>query len=308
MRDRLAIVVLALFAAALIVWHWVWVLWGSIVASWGDYSSAVEWLDPGMLLLWALLLALYMSLGASVVLMGRPARPLIVGTSTGALLGVVLVLQARNFFGPNAGPSVYIWHYGVYVLAPIGSLVGAFLALLLGRRLGRPAVADNAQNASRSRVVPRFGKIAAVGGAILTSALLGFVAAWQLAQAKLAVYQTANVDHFSTYVVIQRFKGTQKSYEVALKDFLTSLDVQEKAGPGLISTQMLSVDRALTYSRLATLADARGDTESAAGYRAAAEALCPKLGWQTCSAKEIAEMADHADRASVWAPATERSR
>jgi hypothetical protein len=71
---------------------------------------------------------------------------------------------------------------------------------------------------------------------------------------------------------------------------------------GLFSGQAMPVDKALTYVRLALLASERNDLDAAAKYRAQAEALCPRLGWKSCSADEMSQVVRRLDAHSMWNP------
>jgi hypothetical protein len=149
------------------------------------------------------------------------------------------------------------------------------------------------------------GKVTAaalVTGTFVVGSLLGFGVSHVLCHDKLMAYEMANIDHISTYVTIQRFEGTAQTYEVSLGDFLVALDEQERAGPGLFSGQAVPVDKALTYIRLALLAAERNDFDAASKYRAQAERLCPRLGWKSCSADEMAQVVKRLDAHSMWNP------
>jgi hypothetical protein len=137
-------------------------------------------------------------------------------------------------------------------------------------------------------------------GAFIAGGLLGYVFSRQLFRISLAPYQMANIDHMATYVMIQRFQGTPQAYETALRDFLVALDAQDRAGPGLFSQNLTVVDRAMTYARLALIAAERNDPSSAAKYRSQAEALCPQIGWKSCSADEITRVVRLVDDRSMW--------
>ena len=138
--------------------------------------------------------------------------------------------------------------------------------------------------------------------AFIAGSMLGFSVSRELAQAKLTAYEMANVDHFSTYVMIQRFEGTPEAYEAALKDLLSALDQREHSGSPFLPPRIIFLDRALTYARLALLATARGDVETPARYRSQAEALCPKVEWKTCSADEFTRLVQRLDTRSMWNP------
>ena len=138
-------------------------------------------------------------------------------------------------------------------------------------------------------------------GTLIAGGVLGFGVSHMLCDAKLTSYELASVDNMSTFVMIQRFKGTPQAYEAALRAYLVVLDARERAGPGLFS-QYIEVDRAMVYARLAILAADRSDLSAAAQYRSRAEALCPHIGWKVCSAEEIVRMVRRLDEHSLWNP------
>jgi hypothetical protein len=149
------------------------------------------------------------------------------------------------------------------------------------------------------------GKLTATAiavGTFIAGGALGFGVSHELYHDKLIAYELANIDHMSTYVMIQRFQGTRQAYETSLRDLLVALDEQERAGPGLFSGRAVPVDRALTFIRLALLASDRNDLDAAAKYRAEAEALCPRLGWKSCSADEMTRIVQRLDEHSMWNP------
>jgi hypothetical protein len=151
--------------------------------------------------------------------------------------------------------------------------------------------------------VSKVSAIAIAVGAVIAGGLLGFGVSEQLLRNRLGAYEMANIDHLSTYVMIQRFQGTPEAYEAALRNFLAALDERERAGAGPFSSvQILAVDRALTYVRLALLAAERSDLNAAARYRSEAEALCPQMGWKSCSAEEMTEAVRRLDERSMWNP------
>ena len=146
------------------------------------------------------------------------------------------------------------------------------------------------------------GKVTATAialGTFLAGVLLGYGVSREFYRWKLTAYEMANIDHMSTYVMIQRSQGTPKTYEAALRDFLSALDEQERAGPGLFA-RAIPVDRVMTYIRLAMLAAEQNDLEAAAKYRSQAEALCPQLGWKSCSADEMTAVVRRLDEHSIW--------
>ena len=135
-------------------------------------------------------------------------------------------------------------------------------------------------------------------GTLIAGGLLGFLISRELFRMKLTAYEMVNIDHLSTYVTIQRFQGTREAYEASLHDLLVALDERERAGPGPLSSgQIISVDKALTYIRLALLATERNDFDAAAKYRAQAQAICPRAGWKSCSWDEMIRLVQRIGRA-----------
>ena len=51
--------------------------------------------------------------------------------------------------------------------------------------------------------------IALAIGALIVGGLMGFVVSREFFRAKLTAYEMANIDHLSTYVMIQRFQGNR---------------------------------------------------------------------------------------------------
>jgi hypothetical protein len=137
-RSGQVIVTAGLIAAATVAWHWIWLWYGELVTGWGGYSSELEWLDQAMLLLWALLLALGTALGILVAVLTRSNQPLLIALISGVVLGLALLLPAENHFTEHATLSTYVWTYGLYLMAPVGSLLGASIAVLAKRVLERP--------------------------------------------------------------------------------------------------------------------------------------------------------------------------
>jgi hypothetical protein len=139
-------------------------------------------------------------------------------------------------------------------------------------------------------------------GTFVAGALLGFGVSNMFYHAKLMAYEMIDIEYISNYVTIQHYEGTPQAYEIALRDYLSALNIRERAGPGPFSENALWVDRAMTYARLALLAADRKDLSAASTYRSQAEAQCPHLGWKSCSADEITKLVRRLDEHSIWNP------
>jgi len=134
-------------------------------------------------------------------------------------------------------------------------------------------------------------------GTFIAGVLLGVGGSRMMDKEKLMAYDMVDTEYMATRVEIQRSQGTPEAYEKALHEYLAALARRERAGPGFLS-QFIPVDRAMTYARLGLLAADRHDLAAAAKYRSQAEALCPKMGWKSCSADQITQVVQRIDERS----------
>ena len=138
-------------------------------------------------------------------------------------------------------------------------------------------------------------------GTFIAGVLLGFGGSHMIYKAKLMAYEMIDTEYMATYVEIQHYQGTPQTYESALRDYLEALERRERAGRGFLS-QAIPVSKAMTYARLALLAAERNDLSAASKYRSQAEALCPEIGWKSCSADVITRLVQRVDEHSIWKP------
>jgi hypothetical protein len=117
MNVRLVVALTAVLAVATPTWHGIWSVWSWLVVG-REYSRPFEWLDPPTLLLWALNFVVCAGLGFLVVAFARPARPLAIGAAVGLLFELSHRLFTRDYLAADL-------LYGLYVVAPLGSLTGA---------------------------------------------------------------------------------------------------------------------------------------------------------------------------------------
>ena len=121
MNARLCLVTTLLIVAAIPIWYGIWELWSWLVLDW-HYRQWVEALDPTRLLLWALHLVVCIGLGLFAVVVGQPKRPLVFGAVVGIVFELIQTFGTRDFVAPD-------FRYGLYVVAPLGSFLGAGIAL-----------------------------------------------------------------------------------------------------------------------------------------------------------------------------------
>jgi tetratricopeptide (TPR) repeat protein len=140
-------------------------------------------------------------------------------------------------------------------------------------------------------------------GTFVVGALAGYGVSEKFFRARLHAYQWTSVATMSNYVMAERFRGTPEAYEAALHEYLSALDTWKRADEGFTSPRALSVDKAMTYARLALLAADRNDASTAAKYWSQALALCPQIGWTTsCSADSFSELIHAVDDNSFMNP------
>ena len=138
-----------------------------------------------------------------------------------------------------------------------------------------------------------FVLVFAAGGGLGT--YLGF----RIAGGKAFADEMAQVAHYSAYLDAQLAKGNDAAYEEALRGYLALLDMRSRSASPMFSEKVYAVDTALTYARLSVLASKRGANDEAAAYLTKASALCPKLGWEDCSAATITQVAGRLDKRST---------
>ena len=68
----------------------------------------------------------------------------------------------------------------------------------------------------------------------------------------------------------------------------------------LLTERTLATDAALSYARLAALANKRGATQEAEQHAKQAVSYCPKIGWKACSIDEINYMVERLDKRGVF--------
>jgi tetratricopeptide (TPR) repeat protein len=134
---------------------------------------------------------------------------------------------------------------------------------------------------------------------LIAGAAAGAYLALRYAESKSRFDERMDVMHFSAYLSAQRSEGTDAAYEEALKAFLLVLDKRQGNWSPTWPDSVYAVDRALTYARLAMLARKRGAEKEAAEYTDQSVALCPRMGWQTCSGEQIAAAAARLDKTAL---------
>src|ERR1700693_6091030 len=106
--------------------------WGAIAANWGEYHLWASLFDPVQLLLWSFVAGLFVVFSFVFVILCTPAHPIKTSVILGTLGGASMFLLGKNYI-VTPSVAIYIWTWGVYLMAPMGALAGASLAPLLRR-------------------------------------------------------------------------------------------------------------------------------------------------------------------------------
>jgi hypothetical protein len=133
-RDRVVIVPAALLVAGIYAWPWLLLLWTQLFAP-RDHAAIFDWLHEPLLLLWGLLFTLSLVIGFLAIALARPGKPFLVAMVLGALLGLALLHGTRYGFTQYSTRWTRWWDYGLFLMAPVGSMAGASLTVLMQRRL-----------------------------------------------------------------------------------------------------------------------------------------------------------------------------
>jgi hypothetical protein len=125
----------------------------------------------------------------------------------------------------------------------------------------------------------------------------------KVSEARLSILNSSNADEMLRYAAVTHALGTSQAYEEALHELLRAIEAREKLDEpgGLAASPLaLSMDKVLTYARLALLATERNDPVSAARYWSNAQALCPALQWTSCTPDRLTGVLRQLDEHSVW--------
>lgn len=114
-------------------------------------------------------------------------------------------------------------------------------------------------------------------------ALGAWLAVEQFTRANAHLEDIGTIERMSSHVYAQRELGDSRAYEAALTDLLSSLERRDSQ-PGPISDEkVIATDVALTHTRLALLAEGRGDMIVARKHFDEAVAQCPSTFLKSCT-------------------------
>lgn len=107
-------------------------------------------------------------------------------------------------------------------------------------------------------------------------------------------------EYFGTHLEMQLDHGTDAAREDTIRAFI-ALNEKRMAHPNRVLTErLLATDAALSYARLAALANKRGATQEAEQHTKQAVSYCPKIGWKACSIEEINYIVERLDKRGIF--------
>ncbi len=138
---------------------------------------------------------------------------------------------------------------------------------------------------------------------VLTLALgiaIGFYVGSRAHEVMQAGGEMLESKYYATHMGMQLDHGTDAGREDMIRAFI-ALNEKHMARPSrLLTERMLATDAALSYARLAALANKRGAMQEATQHVKQAVSYCPKIGWKACSIEEINSMVERLDRQGIF--------
>ena len=128
----------------------------------------------------------------------------------------------------------------------------------------------------------------------------GFYFGARINQATAVAFDMAEFGYYVAHVDTQLSEGTDATREEAIHTFLALIEKRKARPNELFTEKILASDSALSYARLAALAQKRGATQEAQQYLKRAESFCPQIGWQECSAEKITYMVQRLDKQGIF--------
>ncbi|MBN8778801.1 MULTISPECIES: hypothetical protein [unclassified Thiobacillus] len=128
----------------------------------------------------------------------------------------------------------------------------------------------------------------------------GFYFGTGINKATAEAFDMAEFEYYAAHVETQLSEGTDATREEAIHTFLALIEKRKARPNELFTEKILAADSALSYARLAALAQKRGATQEAQQYLKRAESFCPQIGWQECSAEKITSMVQRLDKQGIF--------
>lgn len=137
---------------------------------------------------------------------------------------------------------------------------------------------------------------------VLTIGLAGGYYLWfGSKEGQTMAFDVIESSYYSAYMDMQMSEGTDVAREEAIRTFLALTERRRERRAPMFSKDILAIDSALAYARLAALAQKRGATQEAKQYLANAASYCPQIGWQECSVEKITHFATRLDKQGLFA-------
>ncbi|MBZ0105704.1 MAG: hypothetical protein K8H84_08745 [Sulfuricella denitrificans] len=128
----------------------------------------------------------------------------------------------------------------------------------------------------------------------------GFYFGTGINQATAEAFDMAEFGYFAAHVDTQLSEGTDATREEAIHTFLALIEKRKTRPNELLNEKIIATDSALSYARLAAMAQKRGAIQEAQQHLKRAESFCPQIGWQDCSAEKITYMVQRLDKQGIF--------
>jgi hypothetical protein len=137
-------------------------------------------------------------------------------------------------------------------------------------------------------------------GVLLVGFAIGsWVAVDRIGRANAGIEEIGTIQRMSAYLYSQRMLGDPAAYEAALNDYVSSLERRRALKRPLSDERVLATDLVLAHTRLALLAEQRGDTATSKAQFERALSQCPVAFFKACSPDGLRQVVLRLDRDSL---------
>ncbi|MDH5669281.1 MAG: hypothetical protein OEY86_14850, partial [Nitrospira sp.] len=145
--------------------------------------------------------------------------------------------------------------------------------------------------------------VCALGGAVL-----GYIVHEKFAASVAFVDEVALTSRAAFYVDMQRAQGSVKDYKGALLGYLDVLEKNKQRPSVFFTEKAYSIDKTLTFVRLARVAEKEGNQNEASRFSESALTSCADTGWTDCSRETLWAVTAKLDETTVMSPGPNKVR
>lgn len=133
----------------------------------------------------------------------------------------------------------------------------------------------------------------------LTIFCLGSLLGYYLRNSQNMTEEAVQIARYGELLDNYRIQGPDAAYEAILYGYLIFLESRMKHNSLWLSKKVWATDVAMTYARLATLAERHGDTGEAQRLTKLSESYCPQTRLSNCTFDTLLELIRKLDGASI---------